>query len=358
VARVALNLRGVKRADLRRGDALVGQDEWLPVTSVDVRLVKPSGRLPQHPVLHVGSASRQVHLRPLGEQTARLTWQVPLPLHVGERAVLRNPGTQHVIAGVVVLDVLPPLLRARGAAAGRALELAAMTGAPDAAAEVVRRGVVRRSALVAAGVLAPGSRSVPGAVAVADWLVDTGRWAAWQGELVAAVAAWRAADPLAVGMPAAALVQELGLPDAALLTALLATQPGLVNDRDGVHPAAATASLPGAAQAGLDALRERLLADPFGAAEADELRALGLEPRHLAIAVRSGRLVAVGRGIYLRPEAIEQAVTALKELAQPFALSEARQALATTRRVAVPLMELLDRSRVTERVDAQRRSLR
>ena len=52
------------------------------------------------------------------------------------------------------------------------------------------------------------------------------------------------------------------------------------------------------------------------------------------------------------------AVEALRELPQPFTLSEARQALGTTRRVAVPLLELLDARGVTERLPDSRRRLR
>ena len=48
----------------------------------------------------------------------------------------------------------------------------------------------------------------------------------------------------------------------------------------------------------------------------------------------------------------------LAGLPQPFTLSEARRALGTTRRVAVPLLELLDRRGLTERLPDDRRRLR
>jgi selenocysteine-specific elongation factor len=47
----------------------------------------------------------------------------------------------------------------------------------------------------------------------------------------------------------------------------------------------------------------------------------------------------------------------LSELPQPFTLSEARQALNTTRRVAVPLLELLDKTGVTRRQADDRRTV-
>ncbi len=52
----------------------------------------------------------------------------------------------------------------------------------------------------------------------------------------------------------------------------------------------------------------------------------------------------------LLPGAPDDAVRVLAGLPQPFTLSAARQALGTTRRVAVPLLELLDRRGATRRL--------
>ncbi|WP_375541494.1 SelB C-terminal domain-containing protein [Quadrisphaera sp. INWT6] len=86
-----------------------------------------------------------------------------------------------------------------------------------------------------------------------------------------------------------------------------------------------------------------LRAAPYSAPEAHRLRDLGLGPRELAAAVRAGALARVADGIYLAPQALDGAAAALAGLPQPFPLSEARRAWGTTRRVAVPLLELLDR---------------
>jgi selenocysteine-specific elongation factor len=48
----------------------------------------------------------------------------------------------------------------------------------------------------------------------------------------------------------------------------------------------------------------------------------------------------------------------LAAVAQPFTLSQARQAWGTSRRVAVPLMEWLDRQGVTVRLPDNTRRLR
>ncbi len=60
----------------------------------------------------------------------------------------------------------------------------------------------------------------------------------------------------------------------------------------------------------------------------------------------------------LAPGADSDAARALARLPQPFTTAEARKALGTTRRVAIPLLEFLDRAKVTERLPDDRRRLR
>ncbi|MEU4295109.1 SelB C-terminal domain-containing protein [Kribbella sp. NPDC026596] len=76
-----------------------------------------------------------------------------------------------------------------------------------------------------------------------------------------------------------------------------------------------------------------------------------MTPAKLAAAVRTGSLLRIGEGVYLAPDSPDLAVRRLAELKQPFTVSDARRALATSRRVAVPLLEFLDRSNLTRRVD-------
>jgi selenocysteine-specific elongation factor len=104
-------------------------------------------------------------------------------------------------------------------------------------------------------------------------------------------------------------------------------------------------------------VRAELAAAPFVAPEAHRLAELGLGRRELAAAVRAGALLRVADGIYLLPGADTAAAGVLAGLPQPFRLSEARQALGTSRRVAVPLLELLDARDLTTRQPDDRRTV-
>jgi selenocysteine-specific elongation factor len=357
VARVAVNLRGVELAAVHRGHALISPATWDQVSTVDVRLVRPVERVPAQLVLHFGSAAVPVRMRRFGPDTARLTLASPLPVHMGERALLRDPGEQRIAAGVVVLDTMPPPLRHRGAGARRAVELAAMSHQPDPVAEVRRRDAVRRTSLVTAGILRPDQDPPTGVITAGDWLVEPTTWVTWSMALLAAVDRWAAANPMSPGMPREAATREARLAHPQLLDPLIAATPVLVCDADGVHRPDATATFSAEVTRGLAELRARLITKPFAAPEADYLTSLGLTERHLAAAVKVGVLLRIGDGVFLLPGALVEAAQRVSALAQPFTLSEARQALQTTRRVAIPLFEHLDTRGVTRRVDGNRRIL-
>ncbi len=344
VARVAVNLRGLDRDEARRGDALVRAGQWLTTDVLDVRLRgSPAADLPRNLTLHAGSAAVPARVRPLGDDTARLSLREPLPLRVGDRALLREPGAHQVPAGVTVIDVLPPPLSRRGAARRRGAALRDVPDSPDGVSELHRRGLIRAGDLRAMGAHAPADTLSRG-----DWLLDPAHRDVLATRLCDLLAEHARTRPLDGGMPTEAARRALGLPDSALLEPVLAGRAAArVGERDG-RLRLGDDELPAPVQDALRTVREQLTSDPFTAPTADELATLGLHAPQLAAAARAGELLKIDRGVYLLPDAPERALRRLSDLPAPFTLSRARQALGTTRRVAVPLMELLARRRRTE----------
>ncbi|MFH8774159.1 SelB C-terminal domain-containing protein [Streptomyces sp. NPDC017958] len=355
VARVAVNLRGVEHRAIGRGDALLTPGRWLTTAEVDVALRGADGSggdagerrdLPRELVLHVGSASVPARIRPLGVDSARLRLARPLPLRVGDRALLRDPGRHRIAAGVDVLDVTPPRLTRRGAARLRAAELAGLADAPPRA---VAEAMLRRRRFATAGELqAMGLPEV--GEPVGDGLrVHPGVWRELVGSLRAVVDEWRDEHPLESGMPVEAVRRRMRLPGAGVVERLAgAASLPVVEGR--VCVPGSLAVLPEPVETAVAALTVELRADPFAAPDAARMAELRLGARELAAAVRAGRLLKVADGVFLLPDGDRRAAEVLAELPQPFTLSQARQALRTTRRVAVPLLELLDRRGVTERL--------
>ena len=382
VARVALNLRGIA-ADLpARGMALIEPDRWTLTSELDVRVTPPAAdphpKFPPDLLMHIGSARTQARVRVLGPDSvyARLRLKEPLPLHVGDRVILRDPGAAGLaIYGATVLDPFPPPLAGRGAGAAAARELATWPDVPTAADLLRRHKLLRGPQLAAAGLDVSHAPGEPDPVA-GDWLADPEHWAWLRAELPRAVAAFCAKDPLAPGMPAEAARAALALPTRDLVAALAAGEVVLdgaylrvftkqAGEADGSPPPGQESRLAPAGQRLPprieDAVREvldDLADDPFAAPDTERLRALGLDARALAAAARVGLLLRIADLIVLAPGADQAAAGVLAGLEQPFTTSQARQALRTSRRVAIPLLEYLDRARVTERLPGDLRRIR
>jgi len=357
VARVAVNLRGVGTAEVARGAALLTPDAWRPTAVADVRLGTDPRELPSHAMLHVGTAAHEVRVRPLDGDTARLVLSSPLPLRAGDRAILRDPGAQRVVSGVLVLDVDPPPLRRRGAGARRGAELAGATGAADLAVEVRRRGAMTVGDARALGVaIDVATGGIPGSVRrQGDWLVDREVWQGWGAALRDALERRTREQPLDPTLTLEAARLAAGVPDRGLVPAV-ARDAGLEVEGGRVGLPGVTASL-GQAEEGLRRLEERLAQSPFAAPERPDLEAAGLGPKEVAAAVRTGRLLRLPGDVLLLPSGPAEAMRVLAGLSQPFTTSEARQALATTRRVVVPLLEHLDGRGWTRRLDASHREV-
>ena len=366
-------------------------------------------RLPSRLTLHIGAARAVSRVRMLGGRAARLSLDHSLPLHVGDRVLLRDPGaaadraTGRPVFGATVLDVSPPRLRGNGAAAAAERELASWPE-PPTAPDLLRRHRLLRASTASAMGLSDLPPPVSG-----EWLADPAHWQRLRQRLAAAVAAHAARDPLAAGLPLDAARAELGLPDRGLVEALVAWRPhggtgqddravqdsgdqdggtgeliiasggylrraigGERGRRDeagrvpasGQRPAdGGSPSFPGQTFPARvsDAVRVVLadLADaPFSAPDSERMRELGLDARAAAAAERAGLLLRLPGNVLLAPDAADRAARILAGLPQPFTAAEARKALQTSRRVVIPLLEWLDRKGITRRLADDRRTMR
>ncbi|HET9895934.1 MAG TPA: selenocysteine-specific translation elongation factor [Streptosporangiaceae bacterium] len=367
VSRIAINLRGIEPGDVARGMALVRPGEWTLSGVVDVRLVTgPEGEhgrareLPRVTTLHLGSARTQARVRPLGSDLARLTLHEALPLHVGDRVLLRDPGAAGVpgpdgvpgLAGAVVLDVVPPSVSGRGAAAAAAAELSCWPDRPEAAHLLRRHKLIRSAALRAMGLGDVPEPPVPG------WAADLRYLEQLSAELAERVAAHLARDPLSPGMAIEAARAVLRLPDREIVRAItvhpLTIESGLIKS---IPQAGSSGALPRALAKPVAAVLDDLAASPFSAPDAARLRELGLDHRGIATAARHGALLRIADQVVLAPGADVAAASVLAGLPQPFSAAQARAALRTTRRTLIPLLEHLDRQRLTRRLPDNRRTV-
>jgi selenocysteine-specific elongation factor len=360
VARVALNLVGDDRSELDRHSVLVNPGAWWHTGVVDVRLTPSSAgagtpdRLPQRPLLHVGAAAVPSYLRPLGEGLARLSLDRPLPLRVGDRALLRDPGSRR-LWGLTVLDPAPPSLSRRGAAAARARDLAMVTGESDGSAEVERRGMVQLETLRRIG--APVAPALVTAATPDGWLVGAAEADRLRRTMTDLVAAYDAMGGLDAGIPLPALAERLHVPSVEIVRHLVAPPMRLVQGRVTTREEPAVHVLEPKLEKAISEVTADLTEQPYAAPTADRMREVGLDAKAVSAAARVGRLLHLGDGIVLLPGADDRAVELLAGLEQPFTTSDARTRLGTTRRVVLPLLSHLDRRGRTRRLPDDRRSI-
>jgi selenocysteine-specific elongation factor len=191
-----------------------------------------------------------------------------------------------------------------------------------------------------------------GVVSAGGWLMSSARADRAASDVADAVREHDFVTPLDPGLPLTVLVERTGLPAPELVAAVIRAPLRVVHGKVTGEQAAV---LPPAVEAALTALGEDLEGTPFAAPTAGRLADLGLDPRTVAAAAKAGRLLRLAPAIVLLPGADRTAVTWLAELPQPFTASQARERLGTSRRVVLPLLDHLDRSGRTRRLQDDRR---
>jgi len=125
--RVALNLAGIDKHEIARGDWIADARVLQPTQRIDVRLrllpgAPPLGSwAPLH--VHLGAAHRQAHAVPLQADTlapdtearVQLVFDAPVFVVPGDRFIVRNAQGTRTVGGGAVLDPLAPERRRRSA---------------------------------------------------------------------------------------------------------------------------------------------------------------------------------------------------------------------------------------------------
>jgi selenocysteine-specific elongation factor len=324
--RVALNLVGVERTEVARGDAVVEPGRWWSTVRCDASLTT-LGDL-DHEVsrrgayaAYLGSGEHPVSVRVLGGAAiapgshgyVRLHLDQPVPLLPGDRYILREFGRSETVGGGEILDVAPirPASKVRPA---------------EWSGDVTDRVVAERGWITADELeVVTGERRPP---TIGRWVVAPGAVEAMVGALAARIAE---AGPL--GLDLAALHER----EREVL--------GRVPD---VHVADGRAR-PIAAR---DPLVDHPYRQALEVAGPNPPPPDGVDRAELRELVRRN-LVVERDGIYFAPSAVDAvAATAAGLLArQPdgFTVAELRDALGITRKHALPLVNELDARGITRR---------
>ena len=370
-ARAAAALRGVAPGEVQVGDILCALGLFPPSTRIDVVLdlsLDAPRPLKSGDEVRILWGARQdmaqVRLLDTGDLQpglrgfVQLRFPAPVPVHAGQRLLVRWPSPAATLAGGQVLDPLAPEVRARTLEARRNLLGRAEAGdlAGVAAALAARDG--------GAVSLAEAARlSRRPAAEVEAWLggaftrLDEGLFAAEDAVEAASSAYLERLSEAHRRQPARAVL-PLGPLRANLSRSL---SPGLVAHAEARLAAAGTIRLergrvalaghdPFAALPPLALARLEAAETAFRAGGVNPPDPAGFDVELMALLVASGRLVslrnhALRQTLVFHLEALDAAAAALAEAFPPpaeFTTGAAREALSTSRKFIVPTLEFLD----------------
>jgi selenocysteine-specific elongation factor len=369
VSRVAVNLAGTPKTELERGDVLALPGQWR-ATSVFEAWIRPVRDL-DHGLtargaykLYAGSAERDARIRLYGTQEiragerafARITLSRPVVLDTHDSFVLREAGRQETVAGGQVLDTDPPS-RPGPDPTGR-LEDRVDAGRPALAWLLVAdRGVVRASeVLPLTG--APAREAIArGAVQLGGWLAAPEVVEDMGSRLSQSLSDHHARHPLRPGLEvgeARSLLADLRpvFSDPDLVDAFLGylvAEGVLARDATVVRMPSHSISTAGREDA--DRLVETVRTGEPSPPSVKELASAGFGPELIRAVCAEGRLVRVSTDIVITPELASRAEEILREKAHPpgITVSAFKEALGTSRKYALPILEHFDARGLTRR---------
>ncbi len=389
-SRCAINLQGLDVGDLGRGDVVSLPGRMAATGLADVALTwlasAPAAADSVAVEFLVGTAERRAHLAPIGtrefEPGARLFARLhvdgdPVAMLPGDRFIVRGfartEGAGATLGGGVVLDVAPPHRRRSDPALARELGVLERAEPVECVYERVRRnglsGVdprvlvpqlgLERAALshLLEALEADGRLIRAGAN---DW-IDAACVARLEAELFAALDAFHRAEPMRPGMPRAALRGRLAsnVPPAVseLAVERLVASGRFRAEAEWVALESHRPTLDAEARAAT----ERIVAEARSAGldppnPADWAKQLGVDlPRFrdlVAHLEREGALLRAPGDLWFDRAAVDalcEAVRAHFTSEETLDTQQYKALIGTSRRTAMPLMELLDELHVTRR---------
>lgn len=376
--RVAINLAGIERSDLGRGDWVLPPGTFHPSQVLDVSLELLGHVLPlEHRTrirLHHGTAEviGRVHLLDTevlspGEKTyAQLILEEPVVADFGDRFVLRLYSPMATIGGGTILN--PRSQRARRHQDGvlRPLEAAAEGRWRDYAAyrllEASSPGMTRAE-LAAKLPHGAGRSAIDSLLADAtatmrhDRLIHKAARGAQEGKVLEAIAQAHTTAPWRVGVPREVLQTRTQMPLKALLPLLEELSAnGELKATGRLWALASWDPKPDAIQHQASAVMRTRLQQARFLSEADVMADLALPPAILKDLLEdlleSGAGFKLGQGMLTSAEALSEAMSTLRRhFSQDpqLSASQARELLETNRKAIIPLLEYMDAMGFTKR---------
>jgi selenocysteine-specific elongation factor len=392
-SRVAVNLTGVNKEELQRGDVLTAPGWLHPTSKVDARLrcVKNAPRpLPHNTVVDFfsGSAQSEARIRVLdrkeiapGEEAwVQIVLSTPVAVIKGDRFIIRQASPSLTLGGGAIVDPLPQrhhrrfqaeiLQRLENLARGTPEEVLLQEldrEQPSEAAALINRSALGvdgaaktlRALLQDGRVVVLDAAAKPESIPTSNaFVMSLGSWQTLRQRIVELVQDYHKRYPLRGGMPREELKSRLGLSPRAFGEAVgkAAAEGVLVETEATLALAEHRVTLGHEQQRQVNKLLETFARNPYSPPSLAESEALvGAEV--LAALIEQGQLVKVSDTVLFATETytkMTQAVIHHLQREGSITLAQVRDMFSTSRKYAQALLEHLDDKRVTKRVGDER----
>ncbi|MEP6586160.1 MAG: selenocysteine-specific translation elongation factor [Candidatus Udaeobacter sp.] len=377
--RTAINLPDLRVDQIKRGDVVTFPGHGGPTSTLIVLVEKPSrlngDKTVAHPLkngssiyVHHGASrvAARIRFRENGsleagrEKIARLKLASPIFAFIGDRFVVRDSSERHTIAGGIVLD--PD---------GDKESLASSVALDDVdslvRATLARHGFARREGLLSksrfsADEISEALKSLEenGRIVVNQHIAaDYEFWQKLRAQAIGLIDATHKESPQRAGTDLVELRAALRIQEPEMLESLVADLCGgdFVRNGSVIARTSHRPTLPVHIQPVEKRIREALTGTPF---DPPSRKAIESDPQARQVVrflIENGDVTELALDVLLLRESFERMKSQVAEFISnngPATVSELRQALGSSRRVMVPLLERLDREGVTRRVGDKR----
>ena len=381
--RTALNLAGLSTEDLARGMTLATADTFRSTSRVDALLsllpsakpFKDGARVHFHAYTTETIAETRLYgvkqLKPGDETYAQLRFAQPMLLLPGDRFIVRQFSPVVTMGGGVMLDASPPTRKQPAEDAIAFLKIM-RHGSPE---EVLAARAARRGAIGLRLDDIPGEMNIrreettklavkAGLVRCDPVLVAPAAFAEVKADVLRALKKFHDANPLVAGMSKEELRDRINLGPEVFYSVL-----GNLAEEKKLEVAGELAHLPGRGVAMKDeeAESKKIIEQAFASAglkvpslkevlaglKVDKIRAQKI----VTLLLRDKVLIKISEELVFHESALmdlRHKIAALKTTAPKIDVARFKDMTGVSRKYAIPLLEYLDRERVTRRVGDER----
>ncbi len=383
--RVAVNLQGVGKESLSRGDVAVTPSSFVETKSLDAFLEL----LPEAPVLknrslghlYVGTAEtvariilyEKEELKPRDSCYCQLRLQDPVIAVAGDRYIIRRFSPLETLGGGEILDPSPVRKRRKegiddldvlfsGSLEQKVSQKIEKSGPQGISINTIR-GWIRADLKSLDGVLMRLEKAGE-LIVFEDLIIHRKPFLCLQNEILELLRAFHKKNPLKPGMPKEEIRNQLRV-DARLFNYILTVLRGVLVEKDMVRLSEFKVELSSREEEFKTKILDLLEKSGFQPPTKDEISSsLKIDQKRLTdillLMSKEGRVVRINESLYMSKGVFNKMLSLLEAffMKKPeMTVAEFRDLLSTTRKYALPFLEFLDSQKVTLRTGDVRKSL-